>query len=73
MLIMLYIIILLVIILIAVSFYLVLLHRSDIKDQDKDFVPDAVEDKISVFKVYIEKVLLAFKSLYNVLTNKNVK
>lgn len=70
---MLYIIILLVIVLIAISFYLVLLHRSDIEDQDKDFVPDAVEDKISVFKVYIEKVLVAFKSLYNVLTNKDVK
>jgi|TARA_B110000285_G_C15080996_1_gene593480 hypothetical protein len=39
---------------------------------DKNFVPDELEEKASLFKKYTTRVVNAFKSLFKVISNKNV-
>ena len=63
---------LLLVVLVLIATYLVLLHLSEIKDENKNFVPDEAEKQAGIFKKYLKRVAEATKSLYKVVFNKNV-
>lgn len=63
---------LLIIALVLIAAYLVLLHKSEIKDENKNFVPDEAEKQAGIFKKYIGRVVKATKHLYKVLLSKDV-
>lgn len=64
--------VLLIIALALVAAYLVLLHLSEIKDENKNFVPDEAEKQAGLFKKYVGRVVSATKRLYKVVLNKDV-
>jgi hypothetical protein len=72
MLIMIYIVLINSVISVLLIVYLVLLYKGSIRDIDKNFVPDELEEKASLFKKYTTRVVNAFKSLFKVISNKNV-
>ena len=42
------------IIIIAIAVYVIMLYKGKIKDEDKDFIPDAIEDKVFEIKAEIK-------------------
>jgi short subunit fatty acids transporter len=56
-----------------VVYYFVALHKGDIKDEDKNFVPDAVDSTAQELKKKAKKVKKELKDVADAITGNNKK
>ncbi len=57
--------------LISVAYYFALLHKGVIKDKNKNFIPDPVEDAAKRVKKRYDKVAKEVKDVANAVTGDN--
>jgi len=56
-----------------VVYYFVALHKGEIKDEDKNFVPDAVDSAADELKKKAKKVKKELKDVADAITSNNKK